>query len=302
MRLCDSLRPRDGEPGERGPLEGRCDPVGVVAVARLVHRRPETVEAALEARRHAHVAPRERRAERVHGRIEPIRPLFEAECRQDALVEPHLRGDGVGQAKERRVDTRCLAHQLAQDRADRREHVGDLGGQHVRLEVVEQRGIRRVVPLEALDVPPLQLEIALERGEELREVVRRPRLDPHLVAECGGACQLHAELGRDPALLLPVASRHADQRRVVGVVLQRLLERTQSIEEAADLVVHHLLVRNAAERRERLGPGGMAARRHGDLLIPGEHACRARDVGDLGESLSERTKVGVHREGLYRRR
>ena len=56
------------------------------------------------------------------------------------------------------------------------------------------------------------------------------------------------------------------------------------------------------ERRERLGPGRVPARRHRHLLIPGEDEERAREIGDLGEPFPERTKVRVHRGGLYRRR
>ena len=175
-------------------------------------------------------------------------------------------------------------------------------GLHVRLEVVEERRVGRVVPLEALDVAALELEVALERGEEPREVVRRARLDPDLVAERRRSRQLDAELGRNAALLLPVAPGDADQAGVVGVVLERLLERAQALEQAPDLVVDELLVDDAAQRRERLGTRRMAAGRHRDLLIPGEHAYRAGEIGDLGEALSERTKVGVHRGGLYRRR
>ena len=238
----------------------------------------------------------------MHCRIEPIRALLEAERRQDALVERLLHVDRVGQGEKRRVDVRCLAHELGQDGADRREHLGDLGGQHVRLEVVEERGVRRVVPLEAFDVPTFQVEVALERRKELREVVRRACLDPHLVAERCSAGHLHAELGGNPALFFPVASRHADQRGIVGVVVERLRERRHALEEESDLRVDELLVRDPAERRERLGSGGVTARRHRHLLIPEEDACRAGDVGDLGESLPERTKVRVHREGLYRRR
>ena len=74
-----------------------------------------------------------------------------------------------------------------------------------------------------------------------------------------GARQLDAELGRNAALLLPVAARDADQARVVGVVVERLLERAQALEQAADLVVDELLVRDAAQRRERLGARRMAA-------------------------------------------
>src|SRR4029434_10715182 len=87
LRLVQSERRRAGE---RCPLERCGDAVRVLRVATFVHRRPETVEAALVARRHAHVAARERCAERVRGRGEPVRALLEAEGREDALVEARL--------------------------------------------------------------------------------------------------------------------------------------------------------------------------------------------------------------------
>ena len=85
LRLVEAERRRAGE---RRSLERGRDAVRVVAVARLVHRRPERVEARLVVpRRHAHVAARERRAERVHGRIEPVRALLETERCEDPLAE-----------------------------------------------------------------------------------------------------------------------------------------------------------------------------------------------------------------------
>ena len=195
LRLVQAQR---GRAGERRALERRCDAVRVVPVPRLVHRRPERVEPGLVVpRRHAHVAGRERRAERMHGGIEPVRALLETEGREDALRELLLLVRCEWLFEERRVDARCFPHELRKDGADRPEHVGDLRGRHVRLEVVEEGRVRRVVPLEALDVPSLQVEVALERREELREVVRRSRLDPHPVAESGRSDHLRAQLGRD---------------------------------------------------------------------------------------------------------
>ena len=190
-------------------------------------------------------------------------------------------------------------HELGEHGADRAEHLRHLRGQHVGLEVVEQRRVRRVLPLEALDVAALELEVAFERREELREVVGRPRLDPDLVAERSRADHLRPQLGRDPALLLPVAAGDADQARVVRVVVERLLERLQPVEETADLRVDELLVRDSSDRGHRLGTSGMAAGRHHDLLVPGEHANRLAQIGDLGKALLERAKVRVHLFGLY---
>ena len=111
----------------------------------------------------------------------------------------------------------------------------------------------RVVPLEALDVAPLQLDVPLERGEEAREVVVRARLDPDAGGLARRARHLGAELGGHAPLLLPVAARDADEARVVRVVLERLLEWAQALEQRADLGVDEPLVGDAPERRERLG-------------------------------------------------
>ena len=233
--------------------------------------------------------------------IEPVRALLEAERREDALAESLLRAGRERLLEERRVDARRLAHELGEHGADRPEYLGHLGRLHVRLEVVEERGVGRVLPLEALDVAPFQLEVALKRREEPGEVVGRARLDPDLVAERRRSRQLDAEVGRNAALLLPVAPGDADEASVVRVVLERLFDGAESLEETPDLVVDELLVDDATQRRERFGARRMAAGRHRDLLIPGEDASRSGEIGDLGEALSERAKVGVHLEGLYRR-
>ncbi len=238
----------------------------------------------------------------MDGRIEPVRAFLEAERREDPLAERLLPAGGERLLEERRVDARRLAHELREHGSNRPEHLGHLGRLHVRLEVVEERRVGRVLPLEALDVAALELEVALERGKEPGEVVRRARLDPHLVSESRSARHLDPQLGRHAALLLPVAARDADQARVVGVVVERLFQRTQPLEQASHLVVDELLVDDTAQRRERLGAGRMAAGRHRDLLIPGQDVSRSGEIGDLGEALPERTKVGVHRGGLYRRR
>jgi hypothetical protein len=174
--------------------------------------------------------------------------------------------------EEGRVHTRRLADELREHRSDRPEHRCDLLRLHERLEVVEEGRVRRVRPLEAFDVAPLEVEIALECRQEPGEVARRPGLDPHLVPERGRADHLRAELGRHPPFLLPVPARHADEARVVGVVLEGLLEWSQELEQPSDLVVDEPFVGDPADGRHRLCAGRMAAGRHRHLLIPREHA------------------------------
>jgi hypothetical protein len=214
----------------------------------------------------------------VHRRVEPVRAGLEPERAEHLLAELLLPGGVEGLVEEARVDLRSLAHELREHRPDRPEDLGDLLRLHERLEVVEQRRVRRVRPLEALDVAALEIEVALERGQELREVVRRARVDPDLVPERGAADQLGAQLGRDAALLLPVAARHADEARVVRVVLERLLERAQPLEQAPHLVVDEALVGQATQRRHRLGASGMTSRRHRDLLVPAQDVQRPSEV------------------------
>ncbi len=175
---------------------------------------------------------------------------------QNASCPPAANGCSRNEAST----SRRLAHQLGEHGANRPEHLGHLGRLHVRLEVVEERRVGRVLPLEALDVPAFQLEVALKRREEPGEVVGGARLDPDLISERRRSSQLDAELGRNAALLLPVTPRDADETGVVGVVLQRLLDGTEALEETPDLVVDELLVDDAAQRRERLGARRMAAR------------------------------------------
>ena len=83
-----------------------------------------------------------------------------------------------------------------------------------------ERGVGRVVPLEALGVALLQLEVPLERREEGGEVVVRAGVDPDLVSLRPSQEHLGAEIRRDAPRLLPVATRHANQARVVRVVLE----------------------------------------------------------------------------------
>ena len=124
---------------------------------------------------------------------------------------------------------------------------------HARLEVVEQRVVR-LVHLEAGRVLAAELDVALEiRAEEL-EVVLRARLDPD--RECLGAGQrlLLAQLGRDTQLLVAVAPGDADQARLVGVVVERLLVRPELLEQVAQLVGDHPLVDQLRDGPELLRP------------------------------------------------
>ena len=216
-------------------------------------------------------------------------PSVEAErrerpARRSAAARP---GRTSRAGTRRRPRARCATSSVS---AGRRigEHLAHLGRRHARLVVVEQRRVRQVGRLEALDVAALQLDVLAQVREEGGEVVVPPRLDPGVVAARGGARHLDPELGRHAARLLPVAARDADQARVVGVVGQRLLERCEPVEQASDLGVGEAIVDDAAERGERLGARLGPERRHRHALLPAEHAGGAAEVGDLREPLAER--------------
>jgi len=187
----------------------------------------------------------------------------------------------------RGVDLGGGADEIGQRRAQRGEHLAYLGGRHPGLVVVEQCRVRQVGRLEALDVAALQLDVPAQVRQEGGKVVVPPRLDPRVMPAGRGTGHLDPELGRDTAGLLPVAPRDADQARVVGVVRQRLRQGAEPVEQAADLGVGEPVGDNAAEGRERLGARLGAEWRHGDPLLPAEHAGGAAQVRDLGQPLTE---------------
>ena len=214
----------------------------------------------------------------MRGRVEPPGALLEAERADDPLREAPL-GIGVERSvEERRVDLGGVAHELGQRGPQRREHLAHLGRRHPGLVVVEQRRVGQVGRLEALDVAALELDVRPQVREERGEVVVLPGLDPGVVPAGRRAGHLDAQLGGNAAGLLPVTARDADQARIVGVVRQRFLERSQPLEQAADLGIGEAVVDDASEGRERLGARLGSERRHRDALLPAEHPCGAAEV------------------------
>ena len=216
----------------------------------------------------------------MHGRVEPPRALLEAERREDALAERALerrpgtagRGTTASTAGASRTSSASTGRIVAED-------LGHLGRLHERLEVVEERRVRRVVPLEALDVAPLELEVALERREEAARSrsFARASIQTWLPSAAARIISVRSSVGTRRCFS---QSRRVTriEAGVVRVVVERLLERAQALEQSPDLVVDELLVRDPAERRERLGAGGVAAGRHRDLLVPARaRPSRGRD-------------------------
>ena len=90
---------------------------------------------------------------------------------------------------------------------------------------------------EAVDVAVAQLDLALERVAEAREVRRGARLLPGRLAERSGAAGLRGEAGRDADGLLEIAPQLPDQAHVVGVGIllgRPRLERVEQPRRAAD--------------------------------------------------------------------
>ena len=244
--------------GEQRALEGRRDSVRVVAVSRLVHRRPERVEAGLVVpRRHAHVAVRERRAERMHRRIEPVRALLEARacrghaCRTPPASPPRRTARGT---TRRPAVPRCTSSASTGRIVPKTSATSDVsmcGSKSSRSGVYGESSHSK-----QSTYCRLSSRLRWSAGRNFaKSFVARASIQTWLPS-AAAARQLDAELRRDAALLLPVAARHADEAGVVGVVVERLLERTEALEEAAELVVDEPLVHDLAQRRELVGTAG----------------------------------------------
>ncbi len=290
---------------ERRPLERGRDAVLVEAVPALVHRREDRVDVALlVARRQADVLRARAGRERVHRQVEAREGGVEAEALDDLerVLVLCVDGPGAGQEGVVAVDRAVLGdqrHELGFELVEDAPHLRRL---HPRLVVVEQDVVRLVVVLEALDVAALQLDGALELGEEEREVVVRARLRPDVMGLGGGARHLGGQLGRHAPRLLPVAPGRADQARLVGVVVETLLVRGELVEKRADLVGDEPLVRDSVEGRHLRAPDGASPRRHHHGLVPEEDLQGPPQVVDLGQACLQLVETLLHRLSLGSRR
>jgi hypothetical protein len=143
---------------------------------------------------------------------------------------------------------------------------------------------------------------ARSRWEEEREVVVLARLGPDIVRLGSRAGHLGGELGRNAAQLVVVAAGGADQRRVVGVVVELLLVLGEILEQHADVVGDELLVRDLVERRQLLPADRAAAGRHHHGLVPEEHLQGPAQVVDLGQAGLQLVKTLFHRLSSARSR
>ena len=167
----------------------------------------------------------------MHGRVEPVGAVREAEVAQHAGQKLLLGRDREVAFEERVVGGLArLAHDRGQLRAEDVEDGLHLGCRHPGLVLVEERVVGRVALLHVLGPAERDVVDALERGPEDGEVVRLARLEPRDVRLAALARPGGRELGRDAACLLPVAAGDADQARVVRVVVELGLDRRQLVE------------------------------------------------------------------------
>jgi hypothetical protein len=251
----------------------------VQPVAVLVHRGEERLEAVLVVvRRDADVVDAGAGGERMLGGIDAPRVGPVAEEVDDLVVERDLAVEWEVAAQERVV---CVAIAQLRDQRDELvldllEDACDVGRLHLRLEVVQEDVVGLVLGLEALDVASAELDVALERPEEELEVRRLLRLLPYRVRLGGGDRHLTAQLDRNLNGLVVHPAREPKEAGVVGVGVERGAGRLELVEQAADLGIGQLLVREALHERDVLCAMADPRRRHRRVLVPHE---QVRDVG-----------------------
>ena len=182
--------------------------------------------------------------------------------------------------------------------AQLREQRAQLGRREARLEVLEQHVVGVLEALEAGDVALPQLDVALERGAEVLEVVVRERLLPRVKAGRLRVRDVGGEVGRHADGALVVAPDPADEPRVVTVRVLALRPWLQGVEQAAQAGVGLARVDDALERRGLVGARRSAARRHHRVLVPEEQRTERVEVAQLGHAHPQgrkRGRAGGHR-------
>ena len=284
---------------ERRARVRRIDLPLVDAVAELVQAREDPVQRVLvEVRRETDVGRRERRRERMHRLVEPPGRAVHPPPLEHGEREPPLR-----LAREAAREARVVDRVGVGDRPDHRQerclepvedHL-DLDRLHAGLVVVEDDVVRVAVVVEAGDVLAAQLEVPLEVREHEREVLLLARAQPALVAVRAGARQLGAQLGRDADGLLVVAPADPDEGGLERLLVVRLLERPQLLEERAE-------VGSRPGARARSGSGVARCSARASAPADGifvsssqrEDARRFFDVMDLAQAAPELLEAFVH--------
>ena len=117
------------------------------------------------------------------------------------------------------------------------------------------------------------------------------RAEPALISQRSRPRHLGTQVGRNSDGLLVIAARDADEAGLERLEVVLLLERTQLLEQLAEVGRDVQLVRDAIQARALLGAGLGSARRHLRLLVPGEDARRFLHVVDLCKSPPEVCKT-----------
>ena len=212
--------------------------------------------------------------ERMHGIVHPPCPAVEAH----ALRPPWPR-DGAGArsgspragTRRRRRRGRCATggdqrHQLGLQLGEQRGHLGRL---HPRLVVIEQRVVGAVEAVEAGDVAPGQLEVALEVGLERREVrlARGPRPTPPGRSSRRARARPPARRARDaPSPSVPSRPRTRRASSVSGAVPSSSASAASSRRPvSAETNISWLSRSSVASESAR---AARAARGHHGLLVP----------------------------------
>jgi hypothetical protein len=222
----------------------------------------------------------------MHGRVKPPRVLAVSEQLDDLARHRFLLVLREG-ASERAVVVAVELPRLRHERYELLLHAleddPDLGGLHAPLVVVEQHVVGLVCLREQLDVAPAQLHVMLEVRAERLEVVCGASEAPGHEAFGAGLDDLCPQVGGDPHGLVEVLAGNADQRRVVGVRVERVFVGGELLEQPPRHRRREEVIGDAVERRLLLAADAGTCGGHHDLHVPAEDPADTVDVGDLGE-------------------
>ncbi len=273
---------------ERRAFERRAHALLVHRVARLVQRREQRIAeiAFVHPRGDAHVAERERGAERMMREIEPPAPRVVAHALGDleAEIELRLLREHLPQATvvRRRLiaDGAHQRHKLAPQRI---EHRADRGRGHPLVRVVDVRIGDVAVRREEARVFAAQLQRLFQIRHHRGEIVRRPRTRPGIVGGRRMRARTRDVIRRHLDRLLVAAPRDADQARIVMILRQAF---AVTREPSSSLPISGEIHRSCARRESSatLPPArGRAALRHVGRLIPIQHGSGRAQIGDLAQ-------------------
>ena len=227
--------------------------------------------------------------ERMLGRVDAPRARAVAEHVDDLVTELDLLVDREVAGEEGVVD---LAPVKGRDQIDELgldlvEDARDLGGLHLRLEVVEEDVVGLVTALEAVDVAAAQLDLPLHDGEEEVEVRGRLGLEPDRRGLGGRPRHLAAKLRGHLDGLPVVPARGADRRRLPRIGIERVEARLELVDQPADLGVDEPLVLEPLEQRHVRTAPDEAGGGHDRPLVPGEEVRERIERRTVGEARVE---------------